>query len=140
MIFVIFETIRKQTMKTDRQQTGRRGENEACEFLRSRGHFILARNWRAGHLELDIVTLMGREVHFVEVKSRSEPITADPLVNVNTLKQKRMVRAANAFLNSQDRLSLPPDAEICLDVITIIFNNSSTRIEYYPKAFIPIYV
>ena len=140
MIFVIFETIRKQTMKTDRQQTGRRGEDEACDFLRSRGHFILARNWRAGHLELDIVSVLGSEVHFVEVKSRTEPVTADPIVNVNTLKQKRMVRAASAFLNSHGRLQLPPDAEVCFDVITIIFNNSSQRIEYYPKAFIPIYV
>lgn len=140
MIFVIFETIRKQTMKTDRQQTGRRGEDEACDFLRSRGHFILARNWRAGHLELDIVSVLGSEVHFVEVKSRTEPVTADPIVNVNALKQKRIVRAASTFMNSRCRLQLPPDAEVCFDIITIVFNNSSTRIEYYPRAFIPIYV
>ena len=46
-------------MKTDRAAVGRRGEEEASRYLTRLGHRILARNWRGGHLELDIVTLAG---------------------------------------------------------------------------------
>ena len=44
-------------MKTDRAVVGRKGEEEASQYLTRLGHRILARNWRGGHLELDIVTL-----------------------------------------------------------------------------------
>ena len=44
-------------MKTHKPTVGRKGEEEACSYLCRNGHRILARNWRGGHLELDIVTL-----------------------------------------------------------------------------------
>lgn len=140
MIFVIFERKDNQTMKTEKQVTGRLGEEESCRYLKKRGHFILARNWRAGHVELDIVTLLGCEVHFVEVKTRNEPVTADPLVNAGRGKRRCMIRAATAFMHAMERNLLPPDPEICFDIITVVFNNKVPKIKYYPKAFIPIYV
>ena len=49
---------------------GKHGEDDVCQFLIERGHTILDRNWRSGHLEIDIVTLAPDGIHFVEVKSR----------------------------------------------------------------------
>ena len=40
-----------------RAETGRRGEDAACRYLAARGHVILERNWRSGHLEIDIISL-----------------------------------------------------------------------------------
>ncbi|HAW06425.1 MAG TPA: endonuclease, partial [Rikenellaceae bacterium] len=40
-----------------RGEFGRRGEDEACMYLVSQGHTILERNWRCGHLEIDVITL-----------------------------------------------------------------------------------
>ena len=128
-------------MKTDRAVVGRRGEEEATRYLSRLGHRILARNWRGGHLELDVITLTGSELHFVEVKSRVEPVMAEPQRNVGREKQRRLVAAAQAFLHAEDRKDLPADLEVFFDVMSVIFYGTGAdfEIEYYPKAFIPLY-
>lgn len=40
---------------------GKQGEDEVCQYLIRHGHTILDRNWRYGHLEIDIVTLARME-------------------------------------------------------------------------------
>lgn len=140
MIFVIFERKELETMKTERQIIGRRGEDEACAYLERNGHTVLARNWTSGHLELDIVSLKDGTLHFVEVKSRCYPFTADPLVGITRAKMKNVTKAAGAFLKTMRKTVRSSDWEICFDVITIIFTDNSHRVEYYPQAFIPTYV
>ena len=129
-------------MKTDRAVVGRKGEQEASEYLSRLGHRILARNWRGGRLELDIITLLGSELHVVEVKSRVAPVMAEPQRNVGRDKQRRMVAAAQAFLHSDERKELPADLEIFFDVLSVVFfgTGEEFEIEYFPKAFIPLYV
>ena len=129
-------------MTDTRKNTGRKGENQACAYLEGMGHKIVARNWRSGHLETDIITTVCGELHFVEVKSKTAPVTADPVLSIGPAKQRHMVSAAKAFLNSTDRGPLPPDLEICFDALTVIFHKDSDKfeIEYYPKSFYPIYV
>ena len=128
-------------MRTDRATVGRKGEEEASSYLARLGHRILARNWRSGHLELDIITLLGNELHIVEVKSRVAPVMAEPEQNVRRDKQRRMIAAANAFLHSADRKALPADLEIIFDVMSVVFfgTGADFEIEYYPNAFIPLY-
>ena len=127
-------------METLRQTVGKRGEDEACAYLRTLGQEVIARNWRNGHLELDIVTLDGAGIHFVEVKSLTAPVTADPVLKVNWKKRERMVRAAGAFMRSEERKALTFDLEVFFDVVTVIFNGKEVETEYYPQAFIPTYV
>ena len=127
-------------MQTDKQKTGSRGEEEACSWLVGEGHHILRRNWRAGHLELDVITLQGRVLHIVEVKTRSAGAPVPPEVNVGRDKRRRMVSAANAFINSAERGTLPPNLEIWFDVLTVVFAEPAPRIDYFPQAFIPFYV
>lgn len=128
-------------MIRDRAAIGRRGEDEACRYLAGLGHRILARNWRGGRLELDIISLARDGLHIVEVKSRVAPVMAEPQRNVGREKQRRMVAAAQAFLRSDERKRLPADLEIFFDVMSVIFYGSGADfdIEYYPKAFIPRY-
>jgi putative endonuclease len=128
-------------MKTHKPTVGRKGEEEACGYLSRNGHRILARNWRGGHLELDIVTLLGSELHIVEVKSRTAPVMAAPERNVGPEKQRRLVAAANAFLHSDDRRQLPADLEVRFDIVSVTFYGTGRDfdLEYYPNAFIPLY-
>ncbi len=127
-------------MKTSKQEKGRRGEDEACRYLKDMGHRIIATNWRYSHLEIDIVSLKGDGLHFVEVKSRTAPVMAAPELNVGPQKQRRLTAAANAFLNSKDRGELPKGMEVHFDVLTVIFDRTYFEIEYYPQAFVPKYV
>lgn len=126
-------------MEGQRQKTGKRGEDEACLFLTENGHRILERNWRGGHLELDIISLAEDGLHIVEVKSRTAPVMAEPELNVGRDKMKRLVRAAQAYLRSPARKTLR-ETEIYFDILTVVFDEGKTTINYYPKAFIPIYV
>ena len=61
-----------------RQTLGRQGENIACSYLEGMGHTILERNWRSGHLEIDIISVDPEGIHFVEVKARQKSIQAPP--------------------------------------------------------------
>jgi len=129
-------------MRSNRTVVGRKGEEEASRYLSGLGHRILARNWRGGHLELDIVTLLGSELHIVEVKSRVAPVMAEPQRNVGREKQRRLAAAAQAFLHSDERKALPADLEVFFDVLSVVFYGTGADfdIDYYPKAFIPHYV
>lgn len=124
-------------MRDGRRTTGRKGEDEACRYLAALGHDIIERNWRYGHLELDIISMEGKGLHIVEVKSRTAPAIAAPELQVGTVKRRRMVAAAKAFLNSDRRRSLPPDMEVFFDVVAVVFDGPNFEIEYYPQAFIP---
>ena len=128
-------------MKTDRPTVGRRGEQEAGVYLTRLGHRILASNWRSGHLELDLVTLKGNELHIVEVKSRTAPVMAEPQRNVGRQKQQRLVAATQAFLHSDERKNLPADLEVFFDVLSVVFfgTGADFAVDYFPKAFIPLY-
>ena len=119
---------------------GRRGEDAACGFLTERGQEIVERNCRRGHLETDIITVDGEGIHFVEVKSRTAPVTAAPQENVTPAKQRKLAAAALRYLNASKDARLARDMEVIFDVVSVVFDGGKTEIEYFPRAFVPIYV
>jgi putative endonuclease len=68
---------------------------------------VLERNLLAGGAEIDLVALDGEVLVFVEVKARSSETHGAPEEAVDTGKQRRIVRAARAFLG-QKKLSDRP--------------------------------
>lgn len=108
----------------------------ACDFLSSRGHHILDRNWRAGHLEIDIVSEGPDGVHFVEVKTRKAPVTTTVSDQVNPVKQKRISAAAQRYLNAKHLLG----QEVFFDIVSVVVERTETRVRYYPQAWIPMFV
>ena len=124
--------------KDNRRTVGSLGENLACEFLRSIGHTILERNWRSGHLEIDVISFDAFGIHFVEVKARRESIQAPPQDNVGQRKQKNIVKAAQAFLRSGKGYPYG-DHECFFDIVAVTFEGDRHRIEWIPQAYIPMY-
>lgn len=120
-------------------EIGRRGEDEACELLIKRGHTILERNHRCGHLEIDIISLDSKGLHFVEVKTRMAPVAAKPEENVTRLKQKRIEKAAQIYLNGMKNANLEKDFEVNFDVVAVTLEGSEALAEYFPNAWIPIF-
>jgi putative endonuclease len=59
---------------------------------------VLDRNAWAGGYELDLVVRRGRTVAFVEVKRKAGDRFGDPLAAVTAEKQRRLRRAASAWL------------------------------------------
>ena len=125
--------------RNKRQVTGKKGEDMACDLLAGRGHTILERNHRVGHLEIDIVSVSADGIHFVEVKARRESIQAPPQDNVDHVKQRRIATAAKGYLRS--RKGLPFNGCEChFDVIAVIFKENTAQVDYFPDAYIPIYL
>jgi putative endonuclease len=75
-----------------------RAERRAAWHYRLRGYRILATNaWAAGN-ELDLVVRRGRRLVFCEVKEKTGPRYGDPAEMVGVEKQRRVRRAAEAWL------------------------------------------
>ncbi len=122
-----------------RQRIGKEGEETACRFLIDRGHTILERNWRCGHLEIDIISIDPEGIHFVEVKAREMNIQAPPQENVDIRKQRRTASAAKRYLRTAK--GLPHGNRECMfDVIAVTFERETVRTEWFPQAYIPIYL
>ena len=122
-----------------RQALGKKGEDIACEQLQNMGHTILERNWRSGHLEIDIISVNPEGIHFVEVKTRQKSIQAPPQENVDAGKQKKLVKAALSYLHSA-KGELGRDLECNFDIIAITFEGENANVEWIPQAFIPLYI
>lgn len=127
-------------MDTARMKLGKMGEDLACEFLIGQGHTIVERNWRSGHLEVDIISLDSEGLHFNEVKSRVAPVAASPEENVRADKQQKIVRAAQCYLRSDEKMNKFSNIDVYFDVISVIFEGEKADVTYFPKAYIPFYL
>jgi putative endonuclease len=81
---------------------GAAGEEQAAAWYRSRGYAVLDRNWRCREGELDLVVRRGRELVFVEVKTRRTDRFGTPAEAVTRAKQRRLRVLARRYLDSTD--------------------------------------
>ncbi len=95
---------------------GQRWEDLAEKHLRRAGYRIVARNFRAGPGEIDFIATEGPILCFVEVKGRGGPGFGLPEAAVTREKQRRIHRAAQAWL----ALSRSVPARCRFDVVAIM--------------------
>lgn len=116
-------------------QLGAAGETAAKEFLIKQGLTIRDTNWRLNHLEIDIVAQSpGQVLHIVEVKTRSTDAHFDPMRAITRQKQRRLVSAANGYMQYY-KLRMA----VQYDVIILVGNQlTGFKLEYYPNAFYPM--
>ena len=77
---------------------GKAGEAEAAAFLELEGWSILARNFRAGQGEVDIVAARGEVLVFVEVKRWTRYGPSDLLDSIDRAKTRRIIETSKLFL------------------------------------------
>ena len=111
---------------------GKKGEDLAAEYLLARGVKILARNFRAGKAELDIVALDKGMLVIVEVKTRNTKYFGEPEAWVTPSKQKLLVGAANAFVKYKGFRG-----EVRFDIVSVTADKDGTEIRHIPDAFYP---
>ena len=46
--------------------TGRSGETLAAGWVEKQGYKVIERNWRTGHLEIDLIARKGNTLYFIE--------------------------------------------------------------------------
>ena len=113
---------------------GQKGEQFAAELMEKKGFKIIQRNWKMGHLEMDIIAGNKKEIVFVEVKTRTSTFHGQPEEAVDILKRRRMVAAANAYIKYYKE-----DRNIRFDIIGILMTNDGEIVEitHLEDAFIP---
>lgn len=111
------------------------GEQYATNYLRDKGYEIIARNWRIGHRDIDIIARSpdNTTVVFVEVKTRTNDVITKPEDAVNLKKIRNIGLAANAYVKQMNVVDM-----IRFDIITIVGNNdNSAQLEHIKDAFNP---
>lgn len=113
------------------------GEAAAAEYLEKAGYKILARNYFAGHDEIDIVAFDRtlETVVFIEVKTRKNRTHGLASESVNAQKLKNIIQAAKQYIFEN-----PTECEIRFDVIEVYYRNdggilSAVEINHIKNAF-----
>ena len=99
-----------------RRAYGDAGEQAACAHLERKGWQILARNFRRGPGEIDIIARRRGVRPFVEVKRRSSLRFGRPAEAVTPEKQRRIVQAAALYMQENGL----EDAQVRFDVIELL--------------------
>ena len=81
-----------------RKKMGSLGENLSCRFLERSGFKIIARNWRNGHDEIDIIAIDGDILVFVEVRLRKSNALVNGYQSISTHKKEALRRACESYL------------------------------------------
>ncbi len=98
---------------------GKWGEEVAVNYLIQRGFEILARNWRHGNKEIDIIAQYEGKLYFIEVKTRhGEEWKAEEAISVK--KQTLMWRAMLGW--KYQHPSLMP---VCYSAIAVVIHSPS---------------
>ena len=118
-------------MTDDRQEIGLAGERIAEDWLVARGWTVLARRFRSGHRDLDLVVRQGRQVAFVEVKARRGAAYGSPIEAVGWRKRRELARSASVWI---DRHGQGGDA-YRFDVIGVLLTGGSAQVEHVEHAF-----
>ena len=126
MAFLLTGLIRMKNRLRGRSQSeaphlvlGRRGERMAADFLKTQGHKILYRNFRAAHGgEVDLICRDKRhdELVFVEVKTRTHEEFGRPIDAVDRKKRRLILRGAMTWLRMLDM----PDITFRFDVVEVV--------------------
>lgn len=97
------------------------------------GFAVVARNWRDGRYEIDIVAQRADTLHFVEVKTRSLDSLERPEESMTPAKQRSFRHAVRAYL-ALHTSELEPQ----LDLIAIDTSPSGAvaELRYIPHAVI----
>lgn len=109
---------------------GKIGEQMAARYLADNGYIILERNYRQGHLEIDIIALDGEELVIVEVKSRALNNILSPEAAVDHKKRQALISLANEYVKTHNRKE-----NVRFDIVTVVSKAGGAEIKHLKNAY-----
>lgn len=110
---------------------GELGERVAARWLERQGYTVLARRWRSGHRDIDVIAERDGIVAFVEVKTRAALEFGDPVEAVHAQKQRSLVRSAREWMARHDGAK----PEYRFDVIGVLLRDRTAWVRHIESAF-----
>lgn len=119
----------------DRKKLGRFGEKVAVLYLKEKGFRVIERNFRTKRWgELDVVTIYGDILVFVEVKTRTSKRYGEPYEALNFYKKRSLRRAARYY-----KLARPETPErLRFDLVSVLvdpFTKKLKSLEHFENIF-----
>ncbi len=112
-------------------ETGKQAEDLAAAYLADKGYEIVARNYRSGYAEIDLIVKKDIFLVFVEVKSLYNIRFGNPEINVTREKVKLVTRAAGNYVYYNNW-----HQQIRFDIVSIIFRTEADfDIMHFEDAF-----
>ncbi|MDO4889627.1 MAG: ribonuclease HII [Candidatus Saccharibacteria bacterium] len=103
--------IKEKSTNKNTTKIGQAAEEVVAEYLRKKGHKILAHNYKTRLYEIDLVSATKDHLYFTEVKYRKNSTHGTPLEFIDKKKKQQMSFAAEAFtLNLAKRLNRDLDS------------------------------
>lgn len=110
---------------------GELGERLAARWLERSGWRVLARRFRAGRRDIDLVVEREGTVAFVEVKARAGETFGDPVEAVHRRKQRSLTKSAQVWIGRHGR-----DGESYrFDVVGILVRDRRVFVRHVAGAF-----
>lgn len=106
---------------------GRSYERLAARFFEQNGFEVLARNWRAGRKEIDLIVKKENLLVFVEVKSSASKEYGHPSERIDRKKIANLTEAARQFVIAEK----VENCDLRFDAVTFV----NGKLEHYPNAF-----
>lgn len=122
----------------EHNELGKWGEDEATLYLENEGYVVIARDWKAGKRDLDILAVSpdGKTLVVVEVKTRSGEEYQQPEEAVDVRKMRNLAIAANIYVKEQK-----VEKELRFDIVTVLgVGHQVKRIEHLVDAFNPLLI
>ena len=92
---------RMASLRTSRQRIGDEGEEQALQYLIAAGLSLVQRSFLCKGGEIDLIMRDQTSLVFVEVRKRASTQFGGAIASVTPAKQKRMVHAAQVYLQTQ---------------------------------------
>lgn len=119
-------------MSDHNRKVGEAGEELACSYLETKDYTILERNYAFERSEVDIVAFDGKQIIFVEVKTRTNTSHGRPEDAVTPGKMRSIFKAAEAWLYERKMDGSP----VRFDVISILQEGGAAPgIRHFEGAF-----
>ena len=115
---------------------GKLGEDLATEYLEKDGFKIFDRNYKLERNEIDIVAFWDdpAEIHFVEVKTRTNTSASNPEDGLTEEQQKNMAKVARFYLRERQLVTVP----VVFDVIAVSMDDpDNPEIKHLEDVFRP---
>ena len=119
------------TGRTSKSRLGSRGEDLTEQFLVQQGFKVIARNYRAGHGEIDLIAWEGNVLVFIEVKTATSLAFGEPETWVDEKKQRTIIRTAISYLQHNHI----EDTDCRFDVVAVNLSHRQHEIHHYRNAF-----
>ncbi|MBA3900245.1 MAG: YraN family protein [Bacteroidetes bacterium] len=118
----------------EHNETGKKGEQLAAEFLEQSGFQVLELNWAYQKYEIDIIAQKGDTLIVAEVKTRSGNYYGEPEAWVTKVKQKNLIKGAEAYIITNNL-----DLDVRFDILSIILpDKGEPKIHHTEDAFYPL--